>query len=197
MPPSPHIAVECYEMASHLVDPELTPRAKHPLSSPPPLEPPLGITGSPVTLSRFPFRFSVDGPGLPLPSIADDSPVPSSLPRALGSRTSQSHLSVPAHQVYGLGLNQSRSRQSLQGHSTPSLKLKLHHNASDEIIAIAFAPQAINFRAVSDAVHGRLGFEPQRIWSDQGSEIANDSSLLAWLDEQYTRGNTRLMLHME
>ncbi|CUA69343.1 hypothetical protein RSOLAG22IIIB_03863 [Rhizoctonia solani] len=198
MPPSPHIAVECYEMSSHLVDPELTPRAKHPLSPPPPLEPPLGTTGSPVTLSRFPFRFSVDGPSLPgLPSIADDSPVPNSQAPVLSSRISHSHLSVPAHQVYGLGLNQSRSRQSLQGHPTPSLKLKIHHNPSDEIIAIAFAPQMINFRAVSDAVHGRLGFEPGRIWNDQGSEIADDSSLLAWLDEEYTKGHTRLMLHVE
>ncbi|CAE6510740.1 unnamed protein product [Rhizoctonia solani] len=142
VPPSPHIAVECYEMPTNLVDPELTPRAKHPLSSPPPperWEPPLGTTGSPVTLSRFPFRFSADGPSPPsLPSITYDPPV-------LG------------HQVYGLGFNQSRSRQSLSGQSTPSLKLKIHHSASDEIIAIAFAPQTINLRAVSDAVRGRLG----------------------------------------
>ncbi|KAL5636737.1 hypothetical protein ACGC1H_000642 [Rhizoctonia solani] len=195
MPPSPHIAVECYEMSSHLVDPELTPRAKHPLSPPPPLEPPLGITGSPVTLSRFPFRFSVDGPGLP--SIADDYFVPRSQHTVLSPHVTRSHLSVPAHQVYGLGLNQSRSRQSLQGHPTPSLKLKIHHNASDEIIAIAFAPQTINFQAVSDAVHGRLGFEPRQIWNDQGSQIVDDSSLLAWLDEEYTKGHTRLMLHVE
>ncbi|KAJ1308848.1 hypothetical protein OPQ81_004536 [Rhizoctonia solani] len=202
VPCSPHIAVECFEMSPDLVDPELTPRAKHPLSPPLPLElrdPPLGATGSPVTLSRFPFRFSADEPSLPaLPSITLDSADPSSHTEVFSPRRSQSHLSVPSHQVYGLGLNQSRSRQSLQGHSTPSLKLKIHHSASDEIIAIAFAPQTINFRAVSDAVRGRLGFEPQRIWSDdQGSEITDDSSLLAWLDDQYTKGHTRLMLHVE
>ncbi|CCO28230.1 hypothetical protein BN14_02223 [Rhizoctonia solani AG-1 IB] len=110
---------------------------------------------------------------------------------------SESHLSVPSQQVYGLGLNQSRSRQSLPGHSTPALKLKIQHSVSDEIIALAFAPQTINFKAVSDAVHGRLGLRPQRIWSDEGLEITSDSSLLAWLDEQYTKGHTRLLLHVE
>lgn len=204
VPPSPHIAVECYEMPANLVDPELTPRAKHPLSSPPPperWEPPLGTTGSPVTLSRFPFRFSADGPSPPsLPSITYDPPVLGSHTEDLTpriSQSSQSHLTVPGHQVYGLGFNQSRSRQSLSGQSTPSLKLKIHHSASDEIIAIAFAPQTINLRAVSDAVRGRLGFEPRRMWCDQGLEITNDSNLLAWLDDEHTQGHTRLMLHVE
>ncbi|KAG8733299.1 hypothetical protein FRC11_007332 [Ceratobasidium sp. 423] len=201
VPPSPHIAVECYEMPAGLVDPELTPRAKHPLSSPQPperWEHPLGTTGSPVTLSRFPFRFSADGPSLPaLPSITYDSPVSGPQTEDLTPRISQSHLTVPGHQVYGPGLNQSRSRQSLSRHSTPSLKLKLRHSASDEIIAIAFAPQTINFQAVSDAVHGRLGFEPRRMWCDQGSEITSDSTLLAWLEDEHTQGHTRLILHVE
>jgi hypothetical protein len=196
VPCSPHIAVESYEMFPGLVDPEQTPRAKHPLSSPPPelCGQPLGIAGSPVTLSHFPFRFSAEATGL---SGITHSPVTSSNNRLLSPRMSESHLSVPSQQVYGLGLNQSRSRQSLPGHSTPALKLKIQHSVSDEIIALAFAPQTINFKAVSDAVHGRLGLRPQRIWSDEGSEITSDSSLLAWLDEQYTKGHTRLLLHVE
>ncbi|KAF8709719.1 hypothetical protein RHS03_02892, partial [Rhizoctonia solani] len=200
VPSSPHIAVECYEMAPDLVDPEHTPRAKHPLSSPSTetWEPPPGVTGSPVTLSRFPFRFSAAAPSSPgLPGVTYNSHALSSNLRALSPRMSEPHLTVPAQQVYGLGLNQSRSRQSLLGHSTPSLKLKVQHSVSDEIVALAFAPQTINFQAVSDAVHGRLGFQPRRIWSDEGSEITSDSTLLTWLDEQYTKGHTRLLLHVE
>lgn len=198
---SPHIAVECYEMSPYLVDPDQAPRVQDPLSSPPPLDrlESQAVHGTPVTLSHFPFRFSAGAPTSPARAFspfACTSPAPQL--GARNPRISQPHLSIPANQVHGLGLGKaSRSRQSLPTHSAPSLKLKLQRSSSDEIVAIAFAPQTITFQAVSDAVRGRLGFAPRRVWSDDGVEVVDDSSLWAWLEGQYTKGHTRILLHVE
>lgn len=198
--PPPHIAVESFEL-SCLEDSEPTPRAYAPLSSSPPpgrWEPPSGVTGTPVTLSHFPFRFSAGAPSSPgLPSIVLSSPALNPPVPALSPRLSYSRLGAPNSLVYGLGLGQQGSQQSLPGHSTPGLKIKIKHNASDEIVAIAFAPQTINFQAVSDAVRGRLGFEPRKVLTGEGTELTNDAGLWNWLEEQYTKGHTRLMLHVE
>lgn len=214
---SPHIAVECYEMSSHLMDSEhashVLPVAQGPLSSLPPLERSrsaeelaFGAIGTPLTLSHFPFRFSNATPISPgLSSIAYGSPVPSSNVDVHSPALGHSSLNVPTSQGHGLGFLNSGSAWSLPAHSTPSLKLKIRHGASDQIIAIAFAPQSIDFQSVREAVHARLGFHPRRIWSNESLphgkckqvEIVDNASLWSWLDAEYTKGHTRLMLQVE
>lgn len=212
MASSPPMAVECLEQSPYLVGLEYTPfvpPVTRQASSPPlgqcrsgdeVLHAPAAL-GTPVTLSHFPFRFSATGPGSPgLPPVGFGSPAPSANVGAHNPPTSHSLLSVPSAQRHGLGFLNNGSSRSLS-HSTSALKLKIRHTASDEIVAIAFAPRTINFRAVCDAVHARLGFQPQRVWSEDGPDkhvaIVDDASLWSWLDEQYTKGHTRLILQVE
>jgi hypothetical protein len=207
---SPRMAVECFEPSPYLAGLDCTPFV------PPPSQAHLssslgrcrsadevlhGTVGTPVTLSHFPFRFSHTGASSPgLSSVGFGSPVPSSNIGIHSPAATHSFLNVPTTQRHGLGFLSNDSKWTLP-QSTPSLKLKIRHTASDEIIAIAFAPQAINFQAVCDAVRARLDFQPQRVWSDDGEskhvEIVDDVSLWSWLDEQYTKGHTRLILQVE
>lgn len=214
---SPHIAVECHEMSSYLMDtehaPHVPPAAQEPLSPLPPLERSrsaeelaFGAIGTPLTLSHFPFRFSNTGPTSPgLSSIMYGSPIPSSNIDVHNPALGHLLLTVPTAQGHGLGFLNSGSACSLPAHSTSSLKLKIRHGASDQIIAIAFAPQSIDLQCVREAVHARLGFHPRRVWSKESLahdenrevEIVDDATLWSWLDEQYTKGHTRLMLQVE
>lgn len=214
---SPHIAVECYEMSPYLMGSEhashVPPLPQGPLSSLVPLERSrsaeelaFGAVGTPLTLSHFPFRFSNVAPVSPgLSSIAYGSPVPSSNIDIHSPALGRYSLNAPTAQGRGLGFLNTGSAWSLPAHSTPSLKLKIRHGASDQIIAIAFAPQSIDFQSVCEAVHARLSFYPRRVWSNESLphgkcrqvEIVDDASLWSWLDEQYTKGHTRLMLQVD
>lgn len=144
--------------------------------------------GTPVTLSHFPFRFSHTGnassPGLA--SVRSGSG---------GGRQSPPSAFMPQRHG-GPGLNTKASAWTLP-HTAPPLKLKIRHVASDEIIAIAFAPHTITFAAVCDAVRTRLGFRPRRVLRDDNVQISDDDGLWSWMDEQYTKGHTRLMLQVE
>ncbi|KAG9125912.1 hypothetical protein FRC07_005653 [Ceratobasidium sp. 392] len=178
-------------------------------SSPPPTAPLLGRyhsaddvvrpqpSGTPVTLSHFPFRFSHSGTSSPRrPSVRLSPPPPSHLgaqhPVSVQPSVRGSQQSPPRK-----ANNNSGNTRTLP-HSMPAVKLKIRHAASDEIIAIAFAPHTINFRAVRDAIRTRLNLQPRRIWSANSNlEITDDTSLWSWLDEQYTKGHTRLILQAE
>ncbi|KAG9099160.1 hypothetical protein FRC06_005584 [Ceratobasidium sp. 370] len=155
-------------------------------------------SGVPVRLSHFPFRFShkpTSSPSIPPTSLP---PVPGSNIGAQNPAAAHSSPNVPSSPRRGLGFMNNNASAWTLPHSTSSLKLKIRHAASDEIIAIAFAPHTVNYRAVRDAIRARLGFRPRRIWSEEGNvEITDDTSLWSWLDEQYTRGHTRLILQAE
>jgi len=154
--------------------------------------------GTPVTLSHFPFRFSHKATSSPSIPSAGLPPAPSSNFEAQNPAAAHSSPNVPSSQRRGPGLMNNNGGAWTLPHSMSSIKLKIRHAASDEIIAIAFAPHMVNFRAVCDAIRTRLGFRPRRIWSDDGNvEIIDDTSLWSWLDEQYTRGHTRLILQAE
>ncbi|KAG8742349.1 hypothetical protein FRC10_001630 [Ceratobasidium sp. 414] len=154
--------------------------------------------GTPVTLSHFPFRFSHKATSSPNISSTGLPPTPSSNLGVQNPAAAHSSPNVPSSQRHGPGLMNNNGGAWTLPHSMSSIKLKIRHAASDEIIAIAFVPHTINFRAVRDAIRTRLGFRPRRIWSDDDNvEITDDTSLWSWLDEQYTRGHTRLILQAE
>ncbi|QRW02004.1 hypothetical protein RhiLY_01001 [Ceratobasidium sp. AG-Ba] len=146
-----------------------------------------GSAGTPVTLSHFPFRFSHTG--------GASSPGVSSIRSTSGGGPSPPSAFKPQRHASGR-LNNKASAWTLPN-STPPLKLKIRHAASDEIIAVAFAPHTITYAAVCDAVRTRLGFKPRRVLRDDHVQISDDNGLWTWLDEQYTKGHTRLMLQVE
>ncbi|KAG9092380.1 hypothetical protein FS749_015786 [Ceratobasidium sp. UAMH 11750] len=155
-------------------------------------------SGTPVTLSHFPFRFSHKPTRSPsMPEVAP-VPAPSSNVSARNPAAAHSSPHVPSSRQHGVGFVDNNGSAWNLPHSMPSFKLKIRHVASDEIIAIAFTPHTVNYRAVRDAIRARLGFRPRRIWSDESNvEITDDTSLWSWLDDQYTRGHTRLILQAE
>ncbi|KAG8693388.1 hypothetical protein FRC09_010542 [Ceratobasidium sp. 395] len=176
-------------------------------SSPPKSSPPLNRyhsadevlhaprSGTPVTLSHFPFRFSHKDTSSSRRPSARLSPPPK--PHSPNPAVAHSSMSSSQRHV-GHGYVNNNGTALTLPHSLPSVKLKIRHAASDEIIAIAFAPHTINFRAVRDAIRSRLDFQPRRIWSANSNvEITDDTSLWNWLDDQYTKGHTRLILQAE
>lgn len=199
----PQQRVEQFEPSPYLAGLDYTPfvlpavqERQEPTSPPPPLNRcrsadevlrGRGSIGTPVTLSHFPFRFSHTG--------GASSPGMTSVRSGSGGAPSPPSAFKP--QRHGLGYSNNNPSAWTLPHSTPPLKLKIRHAASDQIIAIAFPQHTVTYAAVCDAVRTRLGFKPRRVLRDDNVQISDDNDLWSWLDEQYTKGRTRLMLQVE